>query len=212
MSRPSAAEVAKANQYRQQGLNYRQAGNYAQAIVALKQSVKLDPGNLSSSVILGWTEHLAGQPQLAAQTLQAVLAKDPKYVPALNALGIVYLVDGQLDQAVQTHQQAAKLKPDNEIAYYNLSLAYQRLKQHDLAVDNAERATKLEAENPHPWIALAIAHWSKGEKTVAQKSYRQAITVGSHYGDRANLSELRQAGFSPEQIQTAEQILQTLNP
>ncbi len=205
---PSFADVTKAMNYREQGLKYRDEGRYQQAIATLQKSVTLDPRNLSGYVNLGWIQHLAGQDPEAIQTLQQAHQLDPTDVSALNALGIAYLTSGDLQAAVATHQQAAKLNPDDEIAYYNLSLAYERLKQYDKAIDTALQATRLEPNNPHPWVALAIARWDKGEKTAAQKAYQQAKELDSRYGSRSFLPYLKKAAFSPEQIQTAEQILE----
>ena len=207
---PSAADVAAASQARLQGLQLRNQGRYDDAIATLKKSVQLDPQNLSSYVILGWTQHLAGQETAAAQTLQQALERDPDHVPALNALGIVHLVSGDLQAAVATHTRAASLKPDNEIAYYNLSLAYQRLQQYDEAIAKATRATELEPGNPHPWVALAIAHWGKEDTAAANQAYQRAIQLDGRYRDRSFLSHLKKAGFSPDQIRTTEQVLTAL--
>jgi tetratricopeptide (TPR) repeat protein len=192
----------RAGQYRQEGLNLRRAGDLEGAIAALKIATALDPKNLDGQVILGWTQHLAGNRTAATQTLQIALRQNQTYVPALNALGIVYLVDGQLDAAVATHTHAAALKPDNEIAHYNLSLAYERLGQFEQAINHGQTATELEPGNPHPWVALALAHWSSGNQEQAQAYYGQALSLDGRYANRAYLDHLEQAGFSQEQIAT----------
>jgi tetratricopeptide (TPR) repeat protein len=199
-------DTATAGRYRQEGLNFRQAGDMAGAIAALKIASALDPQNVDSHVILGWTQHLAGNRSAAAKTLQAALRQDNDYVPALNALGIVYLVDGQLDAAVATHTRAAELKPDNEIAHYNLSLAYERLEQFDQAISHGQTATELEPGNPHPWVALALAYWSSGDQAQAEANYRQALRLDGRYTSQGYLDHLEQAGFSQEQIQQTAKI------
>ena len=80
-----------------------------------------------------------------------------------------------------------------------------------MAVKNADRATQLEANNPHTWVALALAHWAKGEKPEAKKAYRRATALDSRYSDRDFLTNLQQAGFSPDQIHTVKQILSTIS-
>ena len=205
-----------ASEYRTLGLSYRASERYDDAISALKKSVLLDPQNLSGWVMLGWTQHLAGQEGAAAASLLQALYQDPVLVPALNALGIVYLVSGELTGAVVVHTWAAILKPENEIAYYNLSLAFHRLQLYGLAIATAKKAVALEKANPHPLVALAIAHWdstndprgaSSTHRSAAQQAYRQALNLDFRYRDRAFLTELRKAGFSSEQIKTTEQIL-----
>lgn len=197
-----------AAEYRQQGLAFRQAGQMDAAIATLKIAVALDPTNPDGYVLLGWTQHLAGNQALAARPLQTLLQQTPDYVPALNALGIVYLVSGDLEAAVATHNRALEIKPDNEIAHYNLSLAHQRLNDPEAAIAHAQTATQLEPQNPHPWVALALGYWSQGDAANAAAAYRQALALDGRYRQPGFLDHLAQAGFSPEQIQLTETIRQ----
>ncbi|MGB3203120.1 MAG: tetratricopeptide repeat protein [Nodosilinea sp.] len=206
---PFLVDVQTASRYRQEGLAFRQQGDFERAIATLKIAAALNPRNPEGQVLLGWTQHLAGYPAPAVEALQVALIYNPDYVPALNALGIVYLVDGQLEAAVDTHTLAASLAPENEIAHYNLSLAYQRLGQTEQAIAQAIIATELEPQNPHPWVALALAHWSAKNNAEAVTNYRQALALDGRYVRREYLDHLEQAGFSPEQIETTEQVRQT---
>lgn len=206
----SPGRAVSADQYRQQGLAYRQQERYPEAIAALTRAVELDPQNISGRVVLGWTQHRAGQSTAAATTLLDAFYLNPFNVPTSNALGIVYLVGGNLSAAITTHTWAALLKPDNEIAHYNLSLALERIGQYDLAVATAKEAARLEPTNPHPLIALALAHWGNQDRALAQQTFRWAIDLDGRYGDARFLTYLNEAGFSPEQIQRSQQILQLL--
>ncbi len=196
-----------ADQYRQQGLSYRQQQRFDEAIAALEKSVSLDPTNLDGRIILGWTQHLAKQPEAAALSLWEAAYRSPTATPVFNAIGIVYLVRGDLPQSVLLHSWAAMLKPDNEIAHYNLSLAYQRLQQYDLAIAYADQAMQFEPNNPHPFIAKAIAQWTTGDRAGAKQTWQQAIGIDSRYNNAEFLNFLNEAGFSADQIQTAKQLL-----
>lgn len=204
---PTAIAQTTAADYRQLGLAYRQAGNFPEAIAALQEAVELAPEAVNGRVLLGWTQHLAGETDAAMQTLRDTVYLDPLSVETANALGIVYLVRDDLPEAVLTHTWAALLKPDNEIAYYNLSLAYQRMERYDWAIATGERATELEPTNPHPFVALAIAHWSNGDGATAQTVYQEAIALDGRYGDRDFLGYLTEAAFSPGQIELVEEVL-----
>ncbi|MGG6237288.1 tetratricopeptide repeat protein [Nodosilinea sp. AN01ver1] len=205
---PFLVDAQTAARYRQEGLAFRQQGDFERAIATLKIATALNPRNPEGQVLLGWTQHLAGYPAPAIDALQTALTYDPEYGPALNALGIVYLVDGQLEAAVDTHTLAVSLEADNEIAHYNLSLAYQRLGQTEQAIAQAIIATELEPNNPHPWVALALAHWSAKDSAEAIANYRQALALDGRYTSREYLNHLEQAGFSPEQIEATEEIRQ----
>ena len=207
----SVFAATSANEYRALGLSYRASERYPEAIAALKKSVELEPRNSSGRVLLGWTQHLAGQENAATWSLLQALYVKPVTVPALNALGIVYLVSGQLNAAVFVHTWAAILEPKNEIPYYNLALAFHRLQSYDLAIATAKKAAVLEPSNPHPIVALAIAYWDKGDRTFAKRIYHRAQNLDSRYMNSAFLVELQKAGFSSNQIQTAESILSALD-
>lgn len=204
----SSGWAMSANAYRELGLSYREQGRYPEAIAVLQKSVELDPVNQSGRVLLGWTQHRAGQTLAAKDTLLRALYRNPLDVPTLNALGIVYLVSGELKPAQTVHTLAALLQPENEVAYYNLSLAFQRLQQYAPAIATAQAAAKLEPANPHPLVAEAIARWTNGDRATAQAVFRQAIGLNPQYTDPAALTiDLAEAAFSPEQIQIAKQLI-----
>lgn len=206
----SVLAAKSSSEYRLQGLQFRQQGRYNEAIAAMEKSVELEPENISGRVNLGWTLHLAGRQQTAAQTLWQAIYQKPSFVPAYNALGIVYLVDGNLPTAVLVHSWAAFIKPDNEIAFYNLSLALHRLEIYPLAITNANRAAILEPNNPHPIVAAAISYWDNEDKNLAQQVYRQAINLDGRYNQIYFLNHLQKAAFTPQQINTTKEILSSL--
>jgi len=199
--------ATSASEYRSIGLSYRANERYSEAIAAFKKSVQLEPQNASGRVLLGWTQHLAGQEKAAAESLLPVIYNDPQYVPALNALGIVYLVNGDVTAAVVTHTWAAMVKPNNEIAYYNLSLSLHQLKLYSLAVTAASEAAKLEPNNPHPLVAKSIAYWNLSDRTSAKLTYRQALNLDPRYSNAVFLEHLQKAAFSRQQIAIVKQVL-----
>ncbi|ASC70915.1 hypothetical protein XM38_018630 [Halomicronema hongdechloris C2206] len=197
---PFWRDPATAARYRRQGLAYRAAQQYDRAIATLQIATALDPDAVAGWVILGWTQHLAGDTRGAIATLQTALARIPEHVPALNALGIVYLVQGDLSAAVNTHQRAIALQPDNEVAHYNLSLAYDRLNRPQAAIQHAQTATQLAPDNPHHWLALALAQIAATQPAAAREAYQKAIRQDSRYRQADFLAHLSQAGFSTPQI------------
>ncbi len=205
---PSALAQSAA-EYRQQGLTYRNQGQWEEAIVSLETAVRLDPDNLGGRVLWGWTVHLAGETADAAPILEANLDRDPFHLETLNALGIVYLVQGKVWPAIVTHGWAGVLKPDNEIAFYNLSLGFQRLGLWDWSIATAEYASVLEPYNPHPLVALALAHGSTGSTADTAATIVQATRrLDDRYYDLDFLDHLKEAGFSAEQISQTRLLFQ----
>jgi tetratricopeptide (TPR) repeat protein len=210
LANPSISADSRAYQYREIGLTYREQGRFPEAIAAFKTAVKLDASNLSGRVGLGWTQHLARQEEPATVSLLHTVYRDPFHVPALNALGIVLLTRGYLDDAVMVHSWALSVKPDNEVAYYNLSLSYYRLQQYNWAISTAQQAAKLEPSNPHPLVALAISYEAGGDRQSALKACKEAVQLDSRYSDISFSDQLREAGFSSDQIQAAKQIFKQI--
>jgi predicted Zn-dependent protease len=96
IANPRAVGSTTAEEYRIQGLTSRQQEKYPEAIAALQKAVDLEPKNISGRVILGWTQHRAGQEEAATQTLTENFYRQPFDVPNLNALGIVHLSQGKI--------------------------------------------------------------------------------------------------------------------
>ncbi len=208
---PSSAAVQRVL-----GLVYQRQENYAQAIAALRQAVELDAKNLQGQLSLGWTLHLDGQDAEAAQSLWQAIELNPKSVEAYNALAIVRLAQDNVEAALAINRWALRLKPDNEIAFYNLALACHRAWDWPCALDSAQRAAQLEPSNPHPPLAAAIAYQdrdfgSQGKRGLspeAKRLARQATELDSRFFDASfRDNNLRRAGFSVEQRQTAALIL-----
>jgi uncharacterized protein YciW len=76
-----------------------------------------------------------------------------------------------------------------------------------LATTTASKAATLEPSNPHPLVALAIAHWDSDDRLRAQLAYSKALELDARYSDRGFLTYLKEAGFSPDQITTSQQVL-----
>ncbi len=196
----SLAQPPSAASHRAEGLLYRQQEQWPEAIAQFRSAIQLEPENVQNYVLLGWTQHLAGQSREAATTLWAGIVRQPLAVASFNALGIVYLVRGEAATAIVLHSWAALLQRENEIAHYNLSLAYHQRGLFGLAQAHARYASSLEPQNPHPLLALAIAQWQQGDRAAARDSYQAALGLNPQYGDRTYRRNLERAGFLPSQI------------
>lgn len=85
MGNPDVAKhPATAGIYRASGLGYREQLRYPEAIAAFQKAATLDSGNLNNGVLLGWTQHLAGQEEAATQTLVNTAYQDFSHVPTFK--------------------------------------------------------------------------------------------------------------------------------
>jgi Flp pilus assembly protein TadD len=129
-----------------------------------------------------------GSPQVALQIDNAILAKDPRNVPALLNRGDVLTAQQQLDQAADSYSDA--LRFDTNSVPARIGLGRLRL------VDNADAAEHLflealqrDSRNAVAWNDLGIARDLLGRHEDAQTAYRQAMGIDpTMVGARVNLA------------------------
>jgi spermidine synthase len=80
-----------------------------------------EPGNNAASVVLA-----EGNAEEALPLLQRVLARHPRYVPAIINLGVAHARLGLLEEARANYLDALRLDPGNPDATYNLQRAEER--------------------------------------------------------------------------------------
>jgi tetratricopeptide (TPR) repeat protein len=156
----SVAPPAKAMAYQNLAGLYLFKGDVKAQENALRQAIKLDPGNTLGmaqlAVLLaernqegapkqaGRAKLLAEAQQLATRALQK---KPPTVIaaPAHFALGLVAMARNDTTAAEKSFATAAKLAPENPQAHFNLALALGRNKKWQQA---EEEALKAKALNP----------------------------------------------------------------
>jgi tetratricopeptide (TPR) repeat protein len=122
--------------YRQTiALGLRQLGNlsiseeqFEQATRLLDQAVKLTPADAGLQVEAGIAWFRRGDPQKAAELVQAVLATNPDNERAHNVLGRIKLFKGDTEGSIEELKKAVALQDDFETSYF-LGIAYLKAKQ-----------------------------------------------------------------------------------
>jgi len=90
----------------------------------LKKAVDSNPKYLEGPLLnLGMVYTDLGEFKSAAETLQRVVQKEPKWVFAINELGIAYLNDGNTKEAINQFRKAVARDNKFAAAYFNLAKA-----------------------------------------------------------------------------------------
>src|SRR5262249_35440757 len=84
------------------------------------------PDNLMVQVYLARVEDRAGNPEEAVRILESVLAREPRFAPALAERGKLALRDGQAEQAEKWLRQACTLEPGDYPAHYQFALSLEK--------------------------------------------------------------------------------------
>lgn len=124
------------SEYRQTiALGLRQLGNlsisegqFEQATRLLDEAVKLTPADANLQVEAGIAWFRRGDPQKAAELVQAVLVTNPDNERAHNVLGRIKLFKGDTEGSIEELKKAVALQDDFETSYF-LGIAYLKAKK-----------------------------------------------------------------------------------
>ncbi len=98
----------------------------------------------------------SGNGPAAAATAEAVLARYPFHVGALNVLGTVLAQRGDFIRAAETFRRAVNVAPDETSSLFNLAQALDRLGGGREAQAIYRRVLELEPAHPHARARLAV--------------------------------------------------------
>jgi Flp pilus assembly protein TadD len=117
-----------------------------------------------------------GSPDLALNVSNAILAKEPRNVPALLSQGDALSVLGRLEEAEASYAKALSANPesvDAQIGLGRLRLRSDPAQAQSLFLSVLQR----EPRNKAALNDLGIAYDLKGEHARAQSAYRRALAV-----------------------------------
>ncbi|MEW6327176.1 MAG: glycosyltransferase [Thermodesulfobacteriota bacterium] len=113
------------------GVQCMEAGKHAEAVMAFKKALELDPGFPLVHGLMGASLVRLGRYGEAVDVLKKAVAKEPKNAGAHNNLGSAYYELGNWGNAARHFEQAIRLNPGYAAAYKNLGMA--RVHLGDLA-------------------------------------------------------------------------------
>jgi len=110
-------------------------GNWAAAVTALNEALRLNPQYVPAQLKLGGLLLALGKWQDAAQLFEALVKAHPGSAEAFYGLGRVRAVLNDLDGAVASLRKACELFPEYGAAHYALAQTYKRQGNMDLALE-----------------------------------------------------------------------------
>lgn len=116
-----------ANALYQQGREYHQKGEYAEAIQAYEKVVELRPNDYEAYNGLGVIYSILGEHELGIKFISEAIRLTPLASHLHNNLGYAYLKQGRMSEAAGAFERALQLDPENLHARNNLESAYQKM-------------------------------------------------------------------------------------
>ena len=105
------AQPGSASAWNNLGGAYGQAGQFAKAIEALQQALRIDPEHANAWNNLGNAYYGASQPAKAIEAYQQALRIDPEHANAWNNLSNAYKLPGQRGKVLEVYQRLKTLDP-----------------------------------------------------------------------------------------------------
>jgi tetratricopeptide (TPR) repeat protein len=143
-----------AREYFDLGVEAYKNDNDEEAVMLLKESVRLDPGFAEAHYRLGLAHSALGQVEESEKAFEEAvkayresLKNNPTDGQAQYMLGLALAKLGKYDEAVRTLREAVKNSSDDDDKYYELGLAHSKLANYREAVAAFNKALELNPDN-----------------------------------------------------------------
>lgn len=207
-------------------LAYLKSKQYPQALIQVEKLTRQSPDNASYQNLLALTQQAVGQPELAKQTLTALITRHPTLTAAHINLAKIEFQQGNTTQAAQRLKSLLAESPENTdlmlaIAKFELSQgntdAARRLAENARQLDNQDIDIRVFLLD----LYIAINAFEDAEslaldtKIMTDDSFESSITLGKVYSRIGKQREAistykhmtKQAGFHSERLYTIAQLL-----
>jgi eukaryotic-like serine/threonine-protein kinase len=176
-------------------LNFTSAENVENAILMLKEALRVDPNFGTAKAALGeaywrkyWLTKDKDWTSLAKEECDNAVKLGNAGAAGHACLGLVADGSGQYREAVTEYQQALELEPGNEAAYVGLALAY----EHQGAITDAEqsyqRAIEAHPNSPYSYNSLGTFYLRREQYDKAVQMFQKVIALAPEgYGAYVNL-------------------------
>ena len=179
-----AVRADEAEQHKEQGNVYHNAGRFDDALREYRTAIHLRPNFPKAYNNIGSVYIDEGKNQLAIAPLLTAIKLDPKYAHAFYNLGKAYVGIGKPKQAITAYTRAMKLDPTDPDTPHNLGNVYLRARRWNLAIPIYQQALNPGSPSHELQLDLASAYVNTGQDDQAIKLYQQAFAVeGTAPGD-----------------------------
>jgi tetratricopeptide (TPR) repeat protein len=183
-------------------------GQYAEALAAYEQSLKVDSTFAKAHYGRGLALKGLRRPQEAIKAYQTAIRLDPADDAAYFALGKIYSDLEQHDNAISVYQKAIEREPNSYKAYYELGLSYQKKNQFKEAVEVFRKATQLNSNYHQAFYALGSSLNKLGNNQEALAALQNAVAwKDKHLVYILQAEILLQMDKHEEALQTAQEAL-----
>ncbi len=153
----------------EQAVASRAAGDMIDAELRFKEFLLSYPDFPGAHLNLSIIHTANDNAELAREAVDAALAVDPEFAPALNQSGVLFRKSGNFSEAEAAYLKAVTVSPDYALAHYNLGVLYELYFQRlDAALQHFQRYRELvsEDEQVDRWIADLTRRVARNQQTA----------------------------------------------
>jgi len=167
---PSASELLVAE------AEIRLKGNQvAEAMMAVDNAVKRDPGNREAQLLGGTIMATLGRDREAVNYLRVAVKLDPAKEEAVLQLVNSLLKLFEYEESVTALKELVRLKPDSAVGFYYLGKTYSQMKLYREAAGYYKRALELRPDFFQAAVDQAVSLEAMGEADQAISAYKALI-------------------------------------
>lgn len=165
-----------ASAYYHIGWIYNDREDYDQAVIALQQSVRLNPNEAVPLNELAYSyKNLKRYPE-ALDTYRRAIAVRPNYALPYYQIGWIYNDQGQYTQAIEPLKQAASLKDNYAEAHEELGFAYFKLNRSQEAIAAYQNAVQMKPDYGAAYLGLGDVYFYQTKQYApAMNAYREGV-------------------------------------
>jgi len=170
-------------------LNYgsmlRDAGKWEDALPYIEKGVQLSPDYIDAKVRLAEAYFNLKKYNEAIEISNAVIAKEPKNLTALQFRGSSYGASGQTAEAAKDFKTILEADPSNKHGLFNLGVAYKESNMLNEAIETYSKLISLQPDFPNAYFERGFTYGKMGlfpqAKADMDASIKYQPTHGASY-------------------------------
>jgi len=159
------------------GQQYLEVGEFNNAIIELKDTLKIYPKNKYGWYHLGIAHKELGDDKEAEKAFKTFLEIDNTNSLVWSELSEIYHSKKEYNKAIEAIKRAIDMEPEVAILYSNLAFNYKKLGKYDDAIKAYLRSLEISPDNIYVWKDLASIYRDKGEISRAIDADEHALEL-----------------------------------
>lgn len=159
------------------GTDYLKKADYAHAIEAYTECIRLDPHSALAFHARGYAYYVSHNDDRAIQDLNEAIRLEPGYGDAFRERARAYEDKIDYEHAIQDYAEAIRIKPAEYQLLYDRAYDYQRVGEYSLAVADLDELVRRFPQSADAYRDRGVAYLLWGHLGEAQRDISRAVKL-----------------------------------